>query len=80
MKEPEKKDEIEEDIEPDYQEEEKQKVDPAMLNSSGALSASAVGVDHSIDTMNLGEFDYIEEVKIKTPRTDKEKNLAALTK
>ena len=52
-----------------------------MLNSSGALSASAVGVDHSIDTMNLAEFDYIEEVKVKTPRTDKaERNLAALTK
>ena len=52
-----------------------------MLNSSGALSASAVGVDHSIDTMNLAEFDYIEEVKVKTPRTEKaERNLAALTK
>ena len=51
-----------------------------MLNSSGALSASAVGVDHSIDTMNLAEFDYIEEVKVKTPRTDKaDRNLAALT-
>jgi hypothetical protein len=35
--------------------------------SGGAASSSAVGVDQSIDTLNIGEFDYIEEVKI-TPR------------
>jgi len=36
--------------------------------SGGAASSSgAVGVDASIDTLNLGEFDYVEEVKI-TPR------------
>ena len=35
--------------------------------SGGAASSSAVGVDRSIDTLNMGEFDYIEEVKI-TPR------------
>ena len=45
-----------------------------MLNSSGALSASVAGIDHSIDTMNLAEFDHIEDVKVKTPRADKEKS------
>ena len=79
---PEKEDEINEDIEQDYQQDEEQaKRDAALLNSSGALSASAVGVDHSIDTMNLAEFDYIEEVKVRTPRADKEeRDLAALTR
>jgi len=35
--------------------------------SGGAASSSAVGIDQSIDTLNMGEFDYIEEVRI-TPR------------
>ena len=65
------KDEIEEDIPLDA-EDRQAKVDAALLSSSGALSASAVGIDHSIDTMNLNEFDYVEEVKNKTPRSGKE--------
>ena len=35
--------------------------------SGGAASSSAVGIDQSIDTLNMGEFDYMEEVRI-TPR------------
>jgi len=35
-------------------------------NSAGA-SSSAVGVDMSIDTLKLDEYDYVEEVRI-TPR------------
>ena len=35
--------------------------------SGGAHSTSAVGIDQSIDTLKLDEYDYVEEVKI-TPR------------
>ena len=37
------------------------------IGASGGAASSYGGVDHSIDTLNLGEFDYIEEVRI-TPR------------
>lgn len=35
--------------------------------SGGGASTSAVGIDQSIDTLKLEEYDYVEEVKI-TPR------------
>ena len=35
-------------------------------NSAGA-SSSAVGIDQSIDTLKLDEYDYVEEVRL-TPR------------
>ena len=37
----------------------------AVGTSGGAASSSAVGIDQSIDTLNLNEFDYVEEVKPK---------------
>ena len=38
------------------------------------MSATVVGIDQSIDSLNLKEFDYVEEVKIdeeKSSRRDK---------
>ena len=32
--------------------------------SGGALSSSAVGIDMSIDTLKLDEYDYVEDIKI----------------
>ena len=60
------KDEIEEDIVQDIEEIQLQsKSDAAIVSSSGALSSSVLGVDASIDTMKLDEYDHIEEVKTK---------------
>ena len=42
--------------------------------SSSVLSQSVAAVDQSIDTMNLNEFDYVEEIKAKaTPQSEKKK-------
>ena len=35
--------------------------------SGGAQSNSAVGIDMSIDTLKLDEYDYVEDIKF-TPR------------
>ena len=62
-------DEIEEDIVQDHEDinlQNNSARDP-IGTSGGAASSSAVGIDQSIDTLNLNEFDYVEEVKI-TPR------------
>lgn len=62
-------DEIEEDIIQDIEDIQllPNSARDAIGTSGGAASSSAVGIDQSIDTLNMGEFDYIEEVKI-TPR------------
>ena len=35
--------------------------------SGNSASKSAMGIDQSIDTLNLDQYDYVEDVKI-TPR------------
>ena len=37
--------------------------------SQSALSATVVGIDQSIDSLNLKEFDYVEEVKRQEDRS-----------
>ena len=66
---PPREDEIEEDIIQDVEDIHLQQNSARDFvgTSGGAASSSYVGVDQSIDTLNMGEFDYIEEVKI-TPR------------
>lgn len=60
-------DEIEEDIVQDVEDIHLQEKDEARLSGSGAVSSSAVGIDKSIDTLNLEEYDYVEEIKV-SPR------------
>ena len=57
--------EIEEDIIQDHEEINLQpnSARDGIGTSGGAGSSSAVGIDQSIDTLNLNEFDYVEEVK-----------------
>ena len=61
--------EIEEDIVQDHEDIllQQNSARDAIGTSGGAASSSAVGIDQSIDTLKLDEFDYVEEVKI-TPR------------
>ena len=56
-------DEIEEDIEQQEDEEVEEK-DNAGVSGSQTISQSAVGIDKSIDTLNLEEYDYVEEIKV----------------
>ena len=65
----EQEDEIEEDIVQDHEDIllQQNSARDAIGTSGGAASSSAVGIDQSIDTLKLDEFDYVEEVKI-TPR------------
>ena len=60
-------DDIEEDIVQDHEDIQLQpnSARDAVGTSGGAASSSAVGIDQSIDTLNLNEFDYVEEVKPK---------------
>ena len=54
-------DNIEEDIVLEQSEEQPTSARDALV-TSGAMS-SVVGVDQSIESLNLNEFDYVEEVK-----------------
>ena len=61
-------DEIEEDIVQDHEDINLERQNSARDGIAASGGASSVGgIDRSIDTLKLDEFDYVEEVKI-TPR------------
>lgn len=64
-------DEIEEDIVPEPEDEQPISAIDALV-TSGAMS-SVVGVDQSIESLNLKEFDYVEEVR-NTPNGKREED------
>ena len=43
--------------------------------SHSALSATVVGIDQSIDSLNLKEFDYVEEVKIDEEKSARKERI-----
>ena len=45
--------------------------------SQSALSATVVGIDQSIDSLNLKEFDYVEEVKIDEEKSARKLKMLA---
>ena len=45
--------------------------------SQSALSATVVGIDQSIDSLNLKEFDYVEEVKIDEEKSARKLRMLA---
>jgi hypothetical protein len=53
---------IEEDI-VDHEDIALQEVETGLLASESAISASCQGIDKSIDTLKLEEYDYMEEVR-----------------
>jgi len=63
-------DDIEEDIVQDHEDIQLQPNSARdAIAASGGTSTSAVGVDQSIDTLRLEEFDYVEDVK-NSPRSE----------
>ena len=59
---------IEEDI-VDHEDIALQEQDNGLLASESAISASAQGIDKSIDTLKLEEYDYMEEVRPSSQQT-----------
>ena len=45
--------------------------------SQSALSATVIGIDQSIDSLNLKEFDYVEEVKIDEEKSARKLRMLA---
>ena len=66
-------DDIPEDIVQDHEDIELQSMSARDPIAASGGASSAVGIDQSIDTLRMDEFDYMEDVQ-HTPRTDNNNN------